>query len=151
MDVRILLIPKRENPPEQSVQYRETCRSLLEETRRKHPGESHRWKYRETCGGNVDYRIPGVPDSTIQKEDSNRKETVKRPIQQLENHPNRDSSQSVQQSRRSRSPAWATRNTSSFARPLLRYNALIALYIGKRASPAAHAASACSLQKGIDR
>ena len=28
---------------EQSV-YRETCRSLLEDTRRKHPGESQRWR-----------------------------------------------------------------------------------------------------------
>ena len=33
------------------------------------------------------------------------------------------------QSRRSWSRAWATRNTSSFARLLLRYNALIALYL----------------------
>ena len=38
---------------------------------------------------NVDYRIPGIPHSTVQKEDSNRKETVKRLIQQFENHPNR--------------------------------------------------------------
>ena len=34
---------------EQSVKYRETCRSLLEDTRRKRPGESQRWK--ETCRG----------------------------------------------------------------------------------------------------
>ena len=43
----------------------------------------------------------------------------------------------------------ATRNTSSFARLLPRYNALIALCIGKRALNFAHAANACSLQKGI--
>ena len=48
------------------------------------------------------------------------------------------------------SPAWATRNTLSFARPLLRYNALIAHFIGTRALYTAHAANACSLQKGID-
>ena len=77
---------------EQSVQYRETCRSLLEDTRRKHLEESQRGKYRETCRGNTDYRIPGILHSTVQKEDSNRKETVKRLIQQFENHPNGDSS-----------------------------------------------------------
>ena len=33
---------------EQSMQYRETCRSLLEDTRRKHPEESQRGKYRKT-------------------------------------------------------------------------------------------------------
>ena len=76
---------------EQSVQHREICRSLLEDTRRKHPEESQRGKYRDTCRGNVDYRIPRKPHSTVQKEDSNRKETVKRLIQQFENHPKRDS------------------------------------------------------------
>ena len=76
---------------EQSVQYRETRPSLLEDTRRKHPEESQRGKYKETCRDNVDYRIPGILHSTVQKEDSNRKEIVKRLIQQFENHPNRDS------------------------------------------------------------
>ena len=33
---------------EQSVQYRETCRSLVEDTRRKHPEESQQGKYLET-------------------------------------------------------------------------------------------------------
>ena len=76
---------------EQSVKCRETCRLLLEDTSRKHPGESQRCKCRETCRGNVDYKIPGIPHSTVQKEDSNRKDTVKRLIQQFENHHNRDS------------------------------------------------------------
>ena len=48
-------------------------------------------KNRDTCRGNVDYRIPGIPHSAVQKEDSNRKETVKRPIQKFDNNPNRDS------------------------------------------------------------
>ena len=74
-------------PSEQSAKYEETRRSLLEDTRRKHPGESQRWKCRETCRGNIDYRIPGIPHTTVQKEDSNRKETVKRPIEKFENHP----------------------------------------------------------------
>ena len=103
---RVVLTPNsqygRQDPPnldarkstdqqsEQSV-CRETCRSLLEDTRRKHPGESQLWRYRETCRGNVDYRIPGIPHSTVLKEDANRKDTVKRLIQQFENHPKRNS------------------------------------------------------------
>ena len=75
---------------EQSV-HRETCRSPLEDTRRKHLGESQRWRYTETCRGNVDYRIPGIPHSTVQKKDTHRKETVKRLIQQFENHLSHDS------------------------------------------------------------
>ena len=48
-------------------------------------------KYRETCRGNVDCRIPGFPHSTVQKEDSNLKDIIKRLTQQFENHPNQDS------------------------------------------------------------
>ena len=104
---RVVLTPnlqcRRQDPPylearkttdhqsEQSVQYRETCRSHLEDTRRTHPEESQRWRYRRTCRGDVDYRIPGIRHSTVQKDDWNREETVKRLIQQFENHPNRDS------------------------------------------------------------
>ena len=71
--------------------YSETCRSLLEDTRRKHPRKVRRWRCRETCRGYVEYRISRFSHSTVQKEDTNRKETVKRLIQQFENHPNRDS------------------------------------------------------------
>ena len=35
-------------------------------------------------------RKSGIPHSTVQKENSNRKDMVKRLIQQFENHPNRD-------------------------------------------------------------
>ena len=45
-----------DNQNEQSVQYRETCRSLVEDTRRKHLEESQRGKCRETCRGNDEYR-----------------------------------------------------------------------------------------------
>ena len=41
--------------------------------------------------GNVDKKIPGIPHSTVQQQDTNRKETVRKLIQQFENHPNRDS------------------------------------------------------------
>ena len=76
---------------EQTAKYEESRPSHLEDTRRKHLEENHRAKYRETCRGNVDYRIQGLPHSTVQKEDSNRKEIVKRLIQQFENYPHRDS------------------------------------------------------------
>ena len=88
-------------------------------------------------------RIPGLPHSTVQKEDPYRKEIVKRPIQQFENHPNRDSLIEDQnkieefnpfsETSKELVPAWVTRSTSSFARPLPRYDALIALHIGRRA------------------
>ena len=60
-----------DHPSEQSAKYEETRRSRCE----------------ETCRGNVDYRIQGILHSTVQKEDCDRKEIVKRLIQQFENHP----------------------------------------------------------------
>ena len=46
----------------------------------------------KTCRGNVDYRIPGKPHATVQKEGTNCKKTVKKKlIQQFENHPNWES------------------------------------------------------------
>ena len=48
--------------------------------------------YGETRSGNVDFRIPGIPHSiTVQQQDTNRKETVKKLIQLFENHPNKES------------------------------------------------------------
>ena len=88
MNVRILLIPQRENPPTiKANKAWETCRSHFEDTRRKHLEDCQRGKYRETSPGNIDYRIQGFPHSTVQKEDSNRKEIVKILIQLFENHP----------------------------------------------------------------
>ena len=46
--------------------------------------------YGETRSGNVDYRIPGIPHTTVQQEDTNRRETVKKLIQQFENHPDKE-------------------------------------------------------------
>ena len=62
-----------------------------EETRRTHLEETFRTKYEETGRGNVDDRIQGKPHSAVQKQDSDRKEIVRRMIQQFETHPNRDS------------------------------------------------------------
>ena len=47
--------------------------------------------YGETYSGKVDYRIPGKPFSAVEQQDTNRKETVKKLIQQFENHPNKES------------------------------------------------------------
>ena len=167
---RVVLTPYsqygRQNPPHpevrkstdhqsgQSVKYTETCRSLFEHTRRNHRGESQWWKFRETCRGNVDSRIPGFPHSTLQKEDSNRKETVKRLIQQFENHPNRDSliqhlnkTEKVNPiSAKSKELITSMGNTEYFE--LCGTSSKI--QCPDCALSAAHAASACSLQKGFD-
>ena len=45
----------------------------------------------ETRGSNIDNRLPGLPQSTVQQQDTNRTETVKKLIQQFENHPNKES------------------------------------------------------------
>ena len=87
-------IPMRENPP--TVKANEALtRKPVAHFSRTHvasiPEKVRRWRYRETCRGNVEHRLPGIPHSTVQKEDTNRKETVKRLIQQSENHLNRDS------------------------------------------------------------
>ena len=73
MDVRIFPITKREHPPTITANEARSTKKVaahLEETRRA--------KYEETRSGNVGYRIPGIPHSTVQKEDSNRKEMVKK-------------------------------------------------------------------------
>ena len=52
--------------------------------------ESEMREHRRTCSGKLDFRIPGIPHSTVGQVDTNRKETVKRLIEQFENHPNRN-------------------------------------------------------------
>ena len=68
---------ERKNTDHQSEErlYRETCHLLLEDTRREQPRESQRYQYTETCRGNVDYRIPDIPLSTVHQVDKNRKES----------------------------------------------------------------------------
>ena len=145
---------------EQSVQYKETCRSLLEDTRRKHLEESQRGKYRETCRGNVDYRIPDFPLSTVQREDSYRKETVKRLIQQFETHPKRDSlTENLKKteefnpfSEKSRELITSMGNMEDFklceiSSKIQCPDCSLNWEVGSYAVPATNA---CSLQKGID-
>ena len=120
---------------EQSAKYAETLRS----------------RYKETCRGNVDCRIQGIPHSTVQKEDSNCKDIVKRRIQQFENHPNRDSLiedlNKIEEfnlfNEKSKELITSMGNTEYFELCEIssKNNALIVIYIGKLASytaPTAH-------------
>ena len=43
--------------------------------------ESEKRKHRGTCSSNIDFRIPGIPHSTVEQVNINRKETVKRLIE----------------------------------------------------------------------
>ena len=45
----------------------------------------------ETWCNNVDNRIPGIPHSAVKQQDTNRRDTVKKLIQQFESHPNKES------------------------------------------------------------
>ena len=99
---------------------------------------------------NVDYRIPCIPDSTVQKEDTNRKETVTRLFQQFENHPNRDTLlQDLNQSEeinpfseKSKDLITDLGNTeiSELFETSSKIQCLIALYLGKRTLSTAPAA-----------
>ena len=51
---------------------------------------AHSRQCRETCSGEIDYRIQGLPYHTVQQEDHTRKEAVKKLIHQQETHPNRE-------------------------------------------------------------
>ena len=48
-------------------------------------------EFGETRGGNTDCRIQGLPHSTVQKEDCDRIEKVKKLVHQFDTHPNLDS------------------------------------------------------------
>ena len=78
MDVRIRLIPMRENPPTITAN-KECAGKPVAHFSRTHvasiPEKVSDGGTRKPGRGNVDYRIPGIPDSTDQKEDTNRKET----------------------------------------------------------------------------
>ena len=45
----------------------------------------------ETWCNNVDYRIPDIPLSAVEQQDTDRKDKVKRLIHQFESHPNKES------------------------------------------------------------
>ena len=47
-------------------------------------------RYRETCRSEIDFRIQGLPHSTVQQQDHTRKEAVQKLFHQFETHPNRE-------------------------------------------------------------
>ena len=51
-------------------------------------GSKSSWK---TGSNTVYYRIPGIPLSAVQQQDTNRKDKVKKLIEKFENHPNKES------------------------------------------------------------
>ena len=53
--------------------------------------------YVETWNSADDYRIPGIPLSTVEQEDTNRKDKVKKLIKKFESHPHKAEHQQVQQ------------------------------------------------------
>ena len=94
VDVRTLPIRKRENPPTITANKASSTGNLFL-TSRGYTSQATPEKVSDGSTGKLDavtlIRIPGTPHSTVQEEDPHRKETVKRLIQQFENHPNRDS------------------------------------------------------------
>ena len=57
---------------------------------RKNPWRWQTEEVGETRSVFFDFRIQGLPQSTVQKEDDVRRETVRRPVHQFETHPNRE-------------------------------------------------------------
>ena len=129
--------------------------------------KARRSRYEETRRGNVDYRIQGIFHSTVQKEDSNRKEIVKRLSQQFENLPICDSliedlNKKIEEfnpfsvkSKESKELSTSIGNTEYFELSEISSKqqwpyCTIVLCIGKLASYIAFAASACSRRIGID-
>ena len=65
---------------------------LVSESRKSDDRENEVHQLRETCVSDhcVDFRIPGIPHSAVEQVETNRKEKVRRLIEQFENHPNRN-------------------------------------------------------------
>ena len=113
------------------------------DSRKSHDCESEEHKHRETCSSSrVDFRIPGLPHSTVELVETNRKDTVRRLIEQFENHTNRnmllkgfEKSEEINHFSQE-SKDLAIPRSSSSTRLLLRETA--------------HAENACSLRKRID-
>ena len=52
--------------------------------------DKHDGTCREACRGEMDFRVQGLPHSTVQEQDHIRKEAVQKLIHQFETHPNRE-------------------------------------------------------------
>ena len=64
----------------------------VSESRKSDDRENEVHQHRATCGSDhcVDFRTPGIPHSAVEQVETNRKEKVRRLIEQFESHPNRN-------------------------------------------------------------
>ena len=91
----------------------------------------------QTCSSTVDYRIQGIPQSAVRKEDANSREIVKELIQKFENHPNRVS-------------LMEDLNMTEVFNPFNQKSQELITSLGHSASSTAHGASAYSRRRGTD-
>ena len=64
---------------------------LITDSRKPHECENEEHKHWDTCGSSrADFRIPGIPHSTAEQVETNRKETDRRLVEQFEKHPSRN-------------------------------------------------------------
>ena len=65
---------------------------LITDSRKSDDRENEVHQHRENCGSDhcVDFRIPDIPHSAVEQVETNRKEQVRRLIEQFESHPNRN-------------------------------------------------------------
>ena len=64
---------------------------LIADSRKADDRENEVQKHGKTCSSSrADFRIPGIPHSTVEQVETNGKETVRRLTEKFENHPNRN-------------------------------------------------------------
>ena len=64
---------------------------LITDSRKSYDRKNEVHEHTETCGSIcVEFRITGIPHSAVEQLETNRKEKVRRSIEQFENHPNRN-------------------------------------------------------------
>ena len=64
---------------------------LITDSRKSDDRESEVHQHNGACGSHcVDFRIPGIPHSAVEQVETNRKERVRRLIEQFESHPKRN-------------------------------------------------------------
>ena len=130
---RIILKPNSQNGQQDQPE---------QEARTSSDHQSVSGSHGETWSGNVDCRVPGILHSTVQQQDTNRKETVKKLTHQFENHPNYESflhdlnkTEKIKFSEESKKLTTDMGNTEIFehCETSSKNNAQIVIYIGKLA------------------
>ena len=119
--------------------------------------DKHGGTYRETCRGEMDFRIQGLHHSAFQEHDHIRKQAVQKFIHQFENHPNKEALQEDLQQKRAFNPfsekakevIYSMGNVEYFE--MLRdhspkYNAPTVWHPGRKVLYTAHAEHAYDLQ-----